>query len=623
MKCLVARFQDRLLRFELPSSEARLGSTSGNDIVIPFPGVSRSHARVMASLGGVMIHDLGSRNGLFRGQERVRELLLRPGESVRIGRAVLTIEDGSTSDIELSLRLDVQAGRKSSQHETDSDRGPEPEEGPLEALRYVRNLERAGPKPFEGADGRLLLSRARAVLSAETLMSVEATESGELSLLEVDGPSPSERMLERLDEALRSGRYKGPFVLSADPHQVLAIRRRGRGPATVDAVSFKTSDRIPEWKREFFEYVGEKLSRRPPGGTESASAEPASVLSFPPGMVLGDSPAMAALLSSLAATVQSRFDILLLGETGTGKELFARMIHASGPTRSGPFVAINCAAIPADLLESELFGVQGRVATGVDPRPGLFLQADGGSILLDEIGELAESLQAKLLRFLQEREVMPIGGSIPRKLNVRVISVSNRDLLAAVEEHRFRPDLYYRLRSLEFQIPPLRERKEDIPTLVLAFAGRAAAATSKRIAGVTRGALSLLMAHDWPGNIRELESEVQRAALLCRSGESLRAAHFAGLERSREKQLGRGEPLISADVAERPHVSEALDSGTSFSGSLKLEDLIGSLERQAIGEALDRSKGNKTVAARLLGITRNGLGLKMARLRLSPERDKE
>jgi transcriptional regulator with PAS, ATPase and Fis domain len=349
----------------------------------------------------------------------------------------------------------------------------------------------------------------------------------------------------------------------------------------------------------------------PEGGSEEA-------LEVPDAMIEGSSTAMRELMGQLRATVHSTLDVLLLGETGTGKELFARMVHASGPKREGPFVAINCAAIPSELLEAELFGVVGRVATGVDPRPGRFTQAGGGSIFLDEVGELPERLQAKLLRVLQEREVLPIGSSRPRKIDVRVISASNRDLARLVQERGFRADLYYRLRGLEFHIPPLRERREDLPELILTFASRASRKYRKRVQGVSRRALTQLMEYSWPGNVRELETEVERAVLLCPAGGTLESEHFGSIrwEEERQRSGSSGEIAVAAP-ASLGSSSEGTDAGAQAEPDRRpLKERVDELERAAIAEALATTGGNKTRAAELLGITRNGLSLKMKRLGL-------
>src|SRR5262249_39862514 len=265
----------------------------------------------------------------------------------------------------------------------------------------------------------------------------------------------------------------------------------------------------------------------------------------PAEMVPGTSPAIHALYQELRAVAQSRLDVLLLGETGTGKELFARLIHASGPTARGPFLPLSAPAIPGELLESELFGIAGRVATGVDARAGLLDLAQGGTVLLDEIGDLSLGLQTRLLRFLQEREIRPVGG-LPKSVNLRVISATNRPLERMVAEGNFREDLYFRLRSLCFRVPPLRERAEDLPALALAFAAEAAEIHGKRIRGISQKAVNRLLAHRWPGNVRELRHEIVQAVLRCPNGAHLESRHFtfrpvAGPLRSEEAEAARAE----------------------------------------------------------------------------------
>jgi transcriptional regulator with PAS, ATPase and Fis domain len=297
---------------------------------------------------------------------------------------------------------------------------------------------------------------------------------------------------------------------------------------------------------------------------------------------------------------RSDLSVLLTGETGTGKEMFARLIHDSSSRAAGPFIAINCAAIPAELLEYELFGIGGRVATGVDAREGFFVQAHGGTLFLDEIGDLPERLQPKLLRALQEREVLAVGGSAPRKVDVRAVAASNRDLERLVKEGLFRADLFYRLRGIELRLPPLRERREDLPALLLAFAARAAAKYGKRVRGVSRRALSTLLSHDWPGNVRELESLIERAVLLCPDGGTLQREHLGIVE------TDHAEPIQTALPVALPGPEEET-----------LQAQVDAVEREAILRALAAAKGNKSKAARLLGITRNGLALKMERLRIN------
>ncbi len=602
---------DHVRRFAVPEQPAYLGSGSGAELRAPFPGVSRRHALVQPRPGGVLLTDLGSTNGLVVDGRRVAELYLVPGDTVRLGRAVLALEEISTADAEVALRLDGQAVEFAS--------GSSLEVGTVHALagaavtadnalRFVRDLE-ATVKDGAQAPSREHRRRAGGALGADSL-AVLHEASDDLAVVECAGPLPSEKVLAKLAAALgrRAASAERTVWLDRDGRvALLAAAPAGQGRHLVAVFGGEeVADPLP-WQRDFFAYLADRFGVAPLAADGAAVEEPGApgeVLRFPPGMVVGASAAMQGLLRHLRATLRSDQNVLLLGETGTGKELFARMIHASGPKARGPFVAINCAAIPSELLEAELFGVAGRVATGVDPRPGLFVQAHGGTVFLDEIGDMPERLQAKILRVLQEREVLPLGGASAKKVDARVIAASNRNLEELVARSTFRADLYYRLRGLQFHLPPLRDRREDLPELTLAFVARAAEKYRKRIAGVSRKALALLQEHSWPGNIRELENEVERAVLLCPEGGSLQSQHFGALRWQHPGRPAESAPPTSPSLERRP------PSGATL--AIKVDDV----ERRAIQAALAAAKGNKSRAARALGITRNGLSLKMRRLGL-------
>jgi len=226
---------------------------------------------------------------------------------------------------------------------------------------------------------------------------------------------------------------------------------------------------------------------------------------------------MVEVYTTIARVAPGLSTVLVLGESGTGKELAARAIHRHSPRRERAFVAVDCTALTESLLESELFGhVRGAFTGAVQDTPGLFLEADGGTIFLDEIGDIGLPLQAKLLRVLQERQVRPVGGTQWRPVDVRIVAATNRDLAAAVAAGRFREDLYYRLNVVTLRLPPLRERRDDIPLLVDHLAHRAAAQCGKAVAGVSVAALAALRAHDWPGNVRELAHVLERSVALAR-----------------------------------------------------------------------------------------------------------
>jgi DNA-binding NtrC family response regulator len=225
--------------------------------------------------------------------------------------------------------------------------------------------------------------------------------------------------------------------------------------------------------------------------------------------VLGEDAGLKETLLAVQRAATSDATVLLLGESGTGKELLARALHQLSARAKGPFVAINCAAIPADLLEAEMFGIGKGIATGVVERRGKFQMAEGGTLLLDEIGDMPHELQAKLLRALQEKEVQPVGGA-PVPVDIRVIAATNSDLHRRMEEGRFRRDLYFRVAGFALRVPPLRERREDIPALVESFMRAFARETGKGLRGITVKALRALIEYDWPGNVRELQLEVRR-----------------------------------------------------------------------------------------------------------------
>lgn len=285
--------------------------------------------------------------------------------------------------------------------------------------------------------------------------------------------------------------------------------------------------------------------------------------------IITEDPEMKNILVLAGNLASNDITVLITGESGTGKELLARYIHKTSKRKNGPFVAVNCAAIPDNLLESELFGYEKGAFTGaVERKIGKFELANGGTILLDEIGEMSLTLQAKLLRVLQEKEIDRIGGKRPISVDVRVIATTNRDLQRECSEGRFREDLYYRLNVFPLRIPPLRERKRDIPVLALHFIKKYSAMTGKNIKGLTDEALQMLSERQWRGNVRELENVIQRATVIA-SSEMIRPEDL--MFDSIERQQGQG--------------------------------MIREMEKDLILKTLKEVKGNKTKAARILGVS--------------------
>ena len=327
-----------------------------------------------------------------------------------------------------------------------------------------------------------------------------------------------------------------------------------------------------------------------------------------PHELIGRSPAFRAAWALAERAAGTPTTVLLLGETGVGKELFARALHHASPRAAQAFVALNCAALPTDLLESELFGVEKGAFTGAhQSRAGRFERADGGTLFLDEVGELSTGAQTRLLRVLQEGEIDRLGGSTTRKVNVRVIAATNVDLAAAVANGGFRKDLYYRLAVYPVNIPPLRERREDIALLTERFIARIGARYGRRVGGLTDKARHALLAHDWPGNVRELQNAVERALILTEEGARIDAdALFVGVPPGRCAEApvdGRGHIALegSPAVTLGRFVDQAIDQGIA----------LDVLETALLDAAVARAKGNLSAAARLLGLSRSQLAYRL------------
>lgn len=329
---------------------------------------------------------------------------------------------------------------------------------------------------------------------------------------------------------------------------------------------------------------------------------------FALGDMVGCSDAFRDTCELLRKGADSHVTVLLLGETGVGKEMCARALHKLSPRDSAPFVAVNCAAIPEDLIESELFGVEKGAYTGAQhTRLGRFERAHGGTLFLDEVGELSAAAQAKLLRVLQEGEFERIGDTRTRKVDVRVVAATNVDLQKAVSNGKFRADLFYRLNIFPVLVPSLRERQKDIPLLVDRFLDKYTARHAKRSNGITERALDALKKYSWPGNIRELENMIERGVIISGNGEQIDIPHLFPCV-----NIGAKDPELTTQVCDdrdagrgsgslKNMVEHALDHATS------LEEI----ESMMLDLAVDRSKGNLSSAARILGVTRPQLAYRL------------
>ncbi len=324
---------------------------------------------------------------------------------------------------------------------------------------------------------------------------------------------------------------------------------------------------------------------------------------YPEGWIVGESEEMRRIAKLVHKVARGKATVLLQGESGTGKEVVAHAIHRQSPRSDKPFTVINCAAIPEDLLESELFGFEEGAFTGAKRRKkGLLEVADEGTLFLDEIAEMAPKMQAKILRVLETRMVRRVGGTSDVKVDVRFIAASNRDLKEAVEQGTLRRDLFYRLGVVVIDLPPLRKRIQDLELFVAAFVDEFNRSMGRRVSGVSSEALELMRRYAWPGNIRELRNVIERAMVLC-EGEEIQSAHL---------------PAELSDVYGTADRARGLDPQADLPlEGVDLEHAVADLERRFVEEALERTDGNQTEAARLLSISRDQLRYRLEKYGLA------
>ncbi len=584
-------------RFELHKHRTyRIGSRRGNDIVIPQPDVSRAHAILDVADGSFRITDLKSKNGTRVNGQPVTSAEAHCGDEIMVSSARLVIVEVSSGSFGLASEIQPTDGVEVPESSVDTGRYQ-----PVTDLDDIVALLEMTARCAESCSIGTLLRWVVERFGFEGGMILFKGHAGQLSLITSAGNldlDPSDRktlnsLTEVGNEILQekkvvvqdTDQFGTRFLASAlDERHVLVIQYGVTPPAASDLSAILASLKV----------VLNAAAAAPRGGEKAAVAGKRGNGAAFEG-ILGSSPSLKKCKSLAERYARQEEPVLITGESGTGKELFARAIHMLSHRSGGPFVAVNCAAIPSELIEAELFGVAPGAATGVSARKGKFQVADHGVLFLDEVGDLPLGLQGKLLRVLELGEYYRVGDDAPTKCDVRIISATNRDLDAEVKAERFRADLYYRLHVLRIHIPPLRRRRQDIPVLVNAFLEETAAKMHKPVRGLTVRALEALTAYDWPGNVRELRSEIIRAVSSLTPGAIIDTAHLSVTP-------GGGFP------GARPALDLALFNGMSLS---EARDVF---ERVLIQASLDEHGGNRTRVAEELGISRAGLFKKMKRL---------
>jgi DNA-binding NtrC family response regulator len=394
-------------------------------------------------------------------------------------------------------------------------------------------------------------------------------------------------------ELLRGIRDMGIYL------PTIIISGQGEVPEAVEAIKLGAVDYLrkpvdPPHLRQMLRNLAENVEMR--DENESLRRRLAEVGELGP--LVGRSASMRKVLTTIERIADASASVVITGESGTGKELAARTIHQLSSRRANPYIGVNCAAIPETLMESELFGHERGAFTGADRRrEGCFEAANGGTLLLDEITEMKIELQAKLLRVLEEQKLRRVGGNTEVALDVRVLAASNRDISQAVRDGKLREDLYYRLNVLTIELPPLRERKDDLALLVQNFVQHYAARNNKEISGVDEEALAALQAHPWPGNVRQLRNVIERAAVIC-----------------------QGRVIHRSDLA---HEFQSIANVEGGYVKVRIGSTLEDMERELIARTIEFSDGNKTHAAQILGVSTKTLYNKLERYRKEGENHRQ
>jgi transcriptional regulator with GAF, ATPase, and Fis domain len=620
--------------FLLTQEEVSIGRDPSNEISLLDSLVSRRHCVIRNESGTFRLQDLESRNSTFVSGVPVMDRVLVPGDQIRVGNSILIFQGAESGPLphSASLSLDVT---------------PAPGAATVvlrkEDALYLRppTREQLPNTPKTVRDLKVLLDFSRALNSVQGLVPLQErvleailaiapadqaaillTEDGTTGFSSVQGKDrrlgenqpihASQTILNRVLEerlaVLTSNVQSDETYRDADSllqrrvHSVLAVPLEGQDKV-LGVLYLEASSAGARFDSDLLQLVttlgnitalaienARHLERL--GGENRRLHEELNIHHS----MIGESKAMHEVYGFVSRVAGRDSTVLISGESGTGKELVARAVHMNSGRSDKPFVAINCAAITETLLESELFGHERGAFTGaVSQKKGKLEVAEGGTVFLDEIGELAVPMQAKLLRVLQEREFERVGGTRPIKLDVRLIAATNRDLKEASRTGAFRPDLYYRLNVVSLHMPALRERRDDIPMLAAYFAAQYAEKVKRRVAGISPEARNCLMRYEWPGNVRELENAIERAVV-----------------------LGSTELILPDDLPDSI-LEETAASGEPVSA---LHDGIREAKKVLIERAIEQANGNYTEAAKILGVHANHLFRLIRTLNLKPKRQR-
>ncbi len=546
-------------RHLLRSGRYTVGSADSTDLQVRCSGVSRRHMQIdVLADGGVLITDLDSSNGTRLGRRRVSQMAIVDPTRLRIGDAIVTIQPDTDQIGVIALPVDDWEAiptRDAAQSSVATDM-PQLGWAIIGSLETcLAQLAQCQPQAAVVAE---LLGRWRQILHAEGLLVRHRRDRRVLAAVgdhsEQDG-APT---------ILPCGDWQLDISQCRDP-----LHPNARLALTVGLAAV----------------TGQEERAVTPAPAYAPAALPPSVVS--------SAPAMLAVYQLAEKVAKGSVSVLIRGESGVGKELLANWIHQQSPRSEGPFLAINCAALPAELLEAEIFGIERGVATGVDARAGLLERACGGTVFLDELGDMALPTQAKILRALESSCIYRVGGSRAIELDVRFVAATHRQLNQRVEEGEFRLDLYHRLAAVELLLPPLRHRRVDIPLLAIHFLAQELASLQRRSPGITDAALAQLCRYDWPGNVRELRNEMARAALLLQPHQPLDCQQLSERTASRSEQ-----PL-----------------------DLSLQAALSRAEAEAFAIALAAAEGDHGAAMALLKLSRSSYFRHLRGVRGSAEAD--